>query len=92
MRIHVHSDIEHVRRGIVQRSVPAYVLIQNTFMRASMFRPDPNGPHSVADVITRLADTMRELPPDSPRAEELAEMIRRLRGEAAAKSRKFARS
>jgi len=42
-----------------------------------MFRPDPNGPHSLKEVIANLGEVLRELPADSPRARTLADMIRR---------------
>jgi len=44
-----------------------------------MFRPDPNGAHSVEEVIAKLTDALTDVPPDSPRAQKLAEMIRGLR-------------
>ena len=44
-----------------------------------MFRPDPNGPHSVEQVIAKLTEILEGLPADSPRAEKVAEMIRGLK-------------
>ena len=44
-----------------------------------MFRPDPNGEHSVEEVIAKLTDILTDVPLDSPRAQKLAEMIRGLR-------------
>jgi len=44
-----------------------------------MFRPDPNGERSVDEVIAKLADALADAPPDSARAQKLAEMIRELR-------------
>jgi hypothetical protein len=44
-----------------------------------MFRPDPNGEHSVEEVIAKLRDALTDEPPDSPRARKLAELIRGLR-------------
>ena len=43
-----------------------------------MFRPDPNGAHSVEQVIAKLTDILTDVPHDSPRAQKLAEMIRGL--------------
>jgi hypothetical protein len=43
-----------------------------------MFRPDPNGAHSVEQVIAKLTDILTDIPHDSPRAQKLAEMIRGL--------------
>jgi predicted ATP-grasp superfamily ATP-dependent carboligase len=43
-----------------------------------MFRPDPNGERSVDEVIAKLTGVLVDVPPDSPRAEKLTEMIRRL--------------
>ncbi len=43
-----------------------------------MFRPDPNGQHSVEQVIAKLTDVLADLPHDSPRARKLVEMIRGL--------------
>jgi hypothetical protein len=54
-----------------------------------MFRPDPNGAHSVEQVIAKLTDILTDVPHDSPRAQKLAEMIRGLedvRKEQAAKA------
>jgi hypothetical protein len=51
-----------------------------------MFRPDPNGAHPVDDVIAKLTDVLADVPPDSPRAQKLAAMIRGLRqGDAGSK-------
>jgi hypothetical protein len=44
-----------------------------------MFRPDPNGKHSVEEVIAKLTGILTDVPDDSPRAQKLAEMIRELR-------------
>jgi hypothetical protein len=44
-----------------------------------MFRLDPNGTHSVDDIIATLREVLTGVPPDSPRAQKLAEMIRGLR-------------
>ena len=44
-----------------------------------MFRPDPNGEHSIEEVIAKLTDILTDVPHDSPRAQKLAEMIRGLR-------------
>jgi len=44
-----------------------------------MFRPDPNGEHSIEEVIAKLTDILADVPHDSPRAQKLAEMIRGLR-------------
>ena len=43
-----------------------------------MFRPDPKGPHTIKETVARLIDMMKELPPDSPRARQLAGTINRL--------------
>jgi hypothetical protein len=43
-----------------------------------MFRPDPSGPYTVEEAVAKLIATMKELPPDSPRAKQLAGTIRRL--------------
>jgi predicted ATP-grasp superfamily ATP-dependent carboligase len=43
-----------------------------------MFRPDPNGEHSVEEIIAKLSDTLADIPPDNPRAQKLAELIRGL--------------
>ena len=43
-----------------------------------MFRPDPNGEHSVEEVIAKLTGILTDVPDDSPRAQKLAEMIRGL--------------
>lgn len=42
-----------------------------------MFRPDPNG-HSAEEIIAKLSDVLADVPPDSLRAQKLAEMIRGL--------------
>jgi len=44
-----------------------------------MFRPDPNGPHSIEEVIAKLADVLRDIPADSSRGQRLLDMIARLR-------------
>lgn len=44
-----------------------------------MFRPDPNGEHSVEDIIAKLTGILADVPADSPRARKIAEMIRGLR-------------
>jgi len=44
-----------------------------------MFHPDPNGEHSVEEVIAKLTDILTDVPHDGPRAQKLAEMIRGLR-------------
>jgi hypothetical protein len=44
-----------------------------------MFRPDPNGEHSVEQIIAKLTDSLTDVPDDSPRAQKLTEMIRGLR-------------
>ena len=44
-----------------------------------MFRPDPDGEHSVEEVIAKLTEVLTGVPPDSPRARKLIEMIRGLR-------------
>lgn len=44
-----------------------------------MFRPDPNGEHSVEEVIAKLTDILADVPDDSPRAQKLAQLIRELR-------------
>jgi hypothetical protein len=43
-----------------------------------MFRPDPNGEHSVEKVIAKLTDILTDVPDDSPRAKKLGEMIQGL--------------
>ena len=40
-----------------------------------MFHPDPNGEHSVEEVIAKLTEVLVGVPHDSPRARKLAEMI-----------------
>jgi hypothetical protein len=45
-----------------------------------MFRPDPNGELSVDEAIADLTGLLADVPPDSPRALKLAEIIRGLRG------------
>ena len=44
-----------------------------------MFRPDPNGPHSVEQVVAKLTEILKGLPSDSLRAEKVAELIRGLK-------------
>jgi len=46
-----------------------------------MFRPDPNGELSVDEAIADLMALLADAPPDSPRAQKLAEIIRGLRGQ-----------
>jgi hypothetical protein len=46
-----------------------------------MFRPDPSGELSVDEVVADLTALLADVPPDSPRALKLAEIIRGLRGE-----------
>jgi hypothetical protein len=43
-----------------------------------MFRPDPQAAHTVDETIAKLIAIMKELPSDSPRAQRLADMVRRL--------------
>jgi hypothetical protein len=43
-----------------------------------MFRPDPNGHHTVDEAVAKLTEKLKELSPDSPRAQQLAGTIRRL--------------
>ena len=50
-----------------------------TVLTHEMFRPDPNGEHSVEEIIAKLRDVLAGEPPDTPRARRLAEMIRDLR-------------
>lgn len=45
-----------------------------------MFRPDPSGELSVDEVIADLTALLAKVPPESPRALKLAEIIRGLRG------------
>jgi hypothetical protein len=44
----------------------------------AMFCPDPNGPHTIKETVAKLIDMMKEVPPDSPRAKQLAGTIYRL--------------
>ena len=44
-----------------------------------MFRPDPDAEHSVEDVTAKLTEVLVSVDHDSPRARNLAEMIRGLR-------------
>ena len=46
-----------------------------------MFRPDPSGRLSVERVIADLMALLADVPPDSPRALKLVEIIRGLRGQ-----------
>ena len=46
-----------------------------------MFRPDPRGELSVDEVIADLTALLANVPPDTPRAQKLAEIIRGLRGD-----------
>ena len=57
----------------VQQSVETSVYLNE------MFRPDPKGAHSVEETIAKLSDVLAEVPPDSPRAQRLVGLIRRLR-------------
>jgi hypothetical protein len=43
-----------------------------------MFRPDPNGGLTVEEALAELTALLKELPPDSPQARQLAGTIRRL--------------
>ena len=43
-----------------------------------MFRPDPRGPYTIKETVAKLIDMMKEVPPDSPRAKQLAGTIHRL--------------
>jgi hypothetical protein len=52
---------------------------ETSVYQTEMFRLDPSGEHSVEEVIAKLTDILADLPPDSPRASKLAEMIRVLR-------------
>ena len=45
-----------------------------------MFHPDPNGELSVDEAIADLIRLLANVPPDSPRAQKLTEIIRGLRG------------
>jgi hypothetical protein len=45
-----------------------------------MFRPDPDGPHTVEEAVGKLTELMKVLPVDSDRTRQLAELIRRLQG------------
>jgi hypothetical protein len=45
-----------------------------------MFHPDPNGELSVDEVIADLTALLADIPPDSPRALKLTEIIQGLRG------------
>src|SRR5580692_2174636 len=53
---------------------------KNVRLTQEMFRPDPSGELSVDEAIADLARLMADIPPDSPRALKLAEIIRGLRG------------
>lgn len=46
-----------------------------------MFRPDPSGELSIDEVIADLTALIADIPPDSPRALKLAEIIRGLQGQ-----------
>jgi hypothetical protein len=46
-----------------------------------MFRPDPRGELSVDEAIADLTALLAEVPPESPRALKLADIIRGLRGQ-----------
>ena len=46
-----------------------------------MFRPDPHGELSIDEVVADLTALLAEIPPDSPRALKLVEIIRRLRSQ-----------
>ena len=46
-----------------------------------MFRPAPNGELSVDKVVADLTAVLADVPPYSPEAVKLAEIIRRLRGQ-----------
>jgi hypothetical protein len=56
-----------------------------------MFRPDPNGPHTVEETVAKLTEMLKELPPDSPRAEQLVVTIRRLQNGAERSDRRLKR-
>jgi len=62
----------------VQQNYEATVFPLEVGEKAAMFRPDPNGLHSRQEVIAKLTEVLQELPSDSPRAERLVEMIRKL--------------
>jgi hypothetical protein len=58
---------------------PAQQNPNTSVYQVEMFRLDPNGERSIEEVIAKLTDALAELPPDSPRAQRLADMIRGLR-------------
>jgi len=67
-----------IMREILFQSSLAGLSLTPYDKKVGMFRPDPNGTHSLEEIIAKLTEVLKDVPPDSSRAQKLADMIDRL--------------